>query len=559
MRKKMYIYLLVLLILSTNIGFGNGDSKAKAEKVGHAKHNTKTVAKLSSDRIKRSLYDDDDRMPWPQKGKKLTAAHQKSLVARQKNDEDDNDKLPMHFGNNIMKETPFWGNRGRRDSSSSEYSVVDHPIQEYNHKYCKNCYTADTSLDRYNSKVKERREELPFWGNRGRRSSEETEEPFWGNRGRRQDSQDEPFWGNRGRRQDDAPFWGNIGRRDDEPFWGTRGRREDEPFWGNRGRREEEPFWGNRGRREEEPFWGNRGRRDDTPFWGNRGRRDQTEPFWSSRGRRQESEPFWGNRGRREEGEPFWGNRGRRKHDLKETILEAINDVQDDIENLSRLRRSNIQSSFWANRARDSKLKNLFNGPVRLRSQQFPNFLKNEEYGEISKSGEPGTVHDNRMYAEEPHYIIVDRSSRSSAEDDPYFISRGKKYFLDISKAARDRRGAIEEIVKSVRNDPYYIARGKKDSENVKVENSTTMRHKLFKAKDLICSTIELILIKNEGNKSKREASDNDRDRRTILKKLAAQLQMDPYFVSRGKKSGEEVPADDNLEDFINDVASKCN
>ncbi|XP_060806039.1 uncharacterized protein LOC132902964 [Amyelois transitella] len=496
MRKTMNISLLFLLIISINIAFGNSGNKTNISKSGrsHAKLNTTPIAKAQ--RMKRSLIDDDD-----------VPLHFKTGHNKYYKQDSDEHQL-------TERDTPFWANRGRRVSSLAESD--EYPLQEigrFVNKLCKSCYSTDASMD-HGGDIKSRRDELPFWGNRGRRSSEEIEEPFWGNRGRRQDSQDDPFWGTRGRRQDDSPFWGNRGRREDEPFWGNRGRREDEPFWGNRGRREEEPFWGNRGRRQQEP------------------------------------EPFWGNRGRREDVEPFWGNRGRRKQDLKESILEAISVVEGDIENLSRMRRGGHQTSFWTNRARESKLKNLFNGSTRIRLQSFPNYLKNVN----SNSNEPGTVHDNRMYAEEPHYILVDRSSRSSAEDDPYYISRGKKYYLDLSKVARDRRGAIEEIVKSVRNDPYYIARGKKDSVPNKINNSTAPREDFAKARDLICSTLELIAMKPDGNINKREVNDPERERRTILKKLAAQLQMDPYFVSRGKKSED----DDTLE-FITDVASKCN
>ncbi|XP_053615380.1 uncharacterized protein LOC128678091 [Plodia interpunctella] len=497
MCRNMHIFtLLFLLIISTNIAFGKSANKTNPSNSGrtHAKHNTALIAKV--ERMKRSLYDGDEPVH-------IKTEHLNNNV---RHDGDDSRV--------IERDIPFWGIRGRRDSSSEESD--EYASQHYGRvvNKCKNCYAAETSIEHENY-IKNRRDELPFWGTRGRRSSEETNEPFWGNRGRRQDSQDDPFWGTRGRRQDDSPFWGNRGRREEEPFWGNRGRRNDEPFWGNRGRREDEPFWGNRGKR------------------------------------KQDSEPFWGNRGRRDEVEPFWGNRGRRKQDLKESILDAINDVQSNIEHLSRLRRSGIQLSFWANRARESKLKDLFSDPIRARQKNFPNYYLQNTHSNSNK--EPGTVHDSRLYAEEPHYILVDRSSRSSVEDDPYYISRGKKYFLDLSKAARDRRGAIEEIVKSVRNDPYYIARGKKDTDLTK-NNSTASREEFVKAKELICSTMELIMMKNDENKTKRDVNDSERDRRTILKKLAAQLQMDPYFVSRGKKSEE-----DNLDDFINDVASKCN
>ncbi|XP_026756832.2 uncharacterized protein LOC113516606 [Galleria mellonella] len=540
MRKKLYIYLLFLLIISTNIVFGNGSNKAKIAKLSQAKHNNVRL----NDRMKRSLYDEDER-----NAKKLNGG-QKYY---------NNYKLAEDYENKLMKESPFWKNRGKRYAPTQDKIYdIENPIPDFSshpafpNKYCKTCFTSNDRYDEVNENVKYRREDIeePFWGNRGRRSNEESEDlspgPFWGNRGKKQD--DEPFWGTRGRRQDESPFWGNRGRRDDEPFWGNRGRRQDTPFWGNRGRRDTtEPFWANRGRREE-----------SEPFWGNRGRRKDSEPFWGNRGRRQESEPFWGNRGRRVS-DTFWGNHGRGKQEIEESLLDAMEDVQGNIENLSRLKSSNSQPSFWANRSRDSRLKNMYSETVSARLPHLPNMYNTRPTIDL-KGSAPGTVHDNQMYAEEPHYIIVERSSRSSTEDDPYFISRGKKYSTkyDLSQTERDRRGAIEEIVKSVRNDPYYIARGKKDLENIKGSNSTDLHDKFQKAKELICSTIELISIKNGGNKTKRELDDNDRDRRTILKKLAAQLQIDPYYVSRGKKS-EETNTDDHLEDFINEINIKCN
>ncbi|KAM3960813.1 uncharacterized protein ACR2FA_005121 [Aphomia sociella] len=528
MRKKLHVFLLFLLIISTNIAFGNGVNKTKIAKLDHAKHNSKFSVESNNDRMKRSLYDKEEK-----KTNKFNAEHQKHYFT------DPNE-------NKFAKESPFWGNRGKRfDPFVEKIYDADHFVQDFNkhqslpNNYCKNCFPSnDIRYDEPEKNTKERREELrePFWGNRGRRSSEEADNlslgPFWGNRGRRQD--DDPFWGTRGRRQDDSPFWGNRGKRDDEPFWGNRGRRQDTPFWTNRGRRDV-----------------------TEPFWGNRGRREDAEPFWGNRGRRQDSEPFWGNRGRRDV-ESFWGKQGIRKQELEESILDAINDIQGDIENLSRMRRSNLNTPFWASRARDSKIKNIFTGVARPRLSHLPNIYNTNSRFNL-KASDPGTVLDNRMYAEEPHYILVERSSRSSMEDDPYFISRGKKYSIneDLSQTERDRRGAIEEIVKSVRNDPYYIARGKKGSD-IKVGNSTALQEELTKAKDLICSTIELILIKNDGNKTKRDLNDNERDRRTILKKLAAQLQVDPYFVSRGKRSDDTNNDDNHLQDFINEISTKC-
>ncbi|XP_059046881.1 uncharacterized protein LOC131842359 [Achroia grisella] len=538
MRKKLYIFLLFLLIISTNIVLGNGANKAKIAKLGQTKHNS---VRSNGDRIKRSLYDEDERkLKKPSGGQKYIHDY----------------KTTADYDNKLTKGLPFGANRVKRFDTIQDKVYDIENSGDFNsnpvflNKYCSNCFPTNDRYDELTENIKHRREDIeePFWGNRGRRSNEEVEDlspgPFWGNRGKKQE--DDPFWGTRGRRQDDSPFWGNRGRRDDEPFWGNRGRRQDIPFWGNRGRRDVvEPFWGNRGRREE-----------SEPFWGNRGRRKESEPFWGSRGRRQESEPFWANRGRRDS-DIFWASRGRRKQDLGQSLLDAIDDVQGNIENLSRLKDS--QTSFWANKSRDRKLKSIFTGTA-SRLPHLPS-MYNTGIANNLKGSEPGTVHDNQMYAEEPHYIIVERSSRSSAEDDPYFISRGKKYSInyDLSQIARDRRGAIEEIVKSVRNDPYYIARGKKDVENVKIANYTKLQDELQKAKELICSTIELLSIKNNGNKTKRTLDDNDRDRRTILKKLAAQLQIDPYFVSRGKKSDESNNIDDHLEDFINEISTQCN
>lgn len=516
MPKRMNVFFLLLLLLSTDIALGNTNNKSKASKPVHGKHSAaKPVAKAHSERTKRSI--DDEEPFWPNRGKKL-----------------------LSYSN--LNHDPFWAPRGRRDSSEETFQYAQKaykPVVPQNDKFCENCFPPGLSNEVYGN-VKHLRDDVtaPFWGHRGRRDSEELndndipDDLFWGSRGRRQEK-DEPFWGNRGRRQDDSPFWGN------------RGRREEEPFWGNRGRREETPFWGHRGRRD-----------DDNPFWGHRGRREDTEPFWGNRGRRTEDyEPFWGNRGRRkEDSDPFWSSRGRRKEDLKESILDAIKDVENDIDNLSRLRRSTFENSFWSNRSRESKLKHLFSGSPRAKGHQ--SYLLKP----YINPSEPGTVHDNRIYAEEPHYIIVERNSRSSGEVDPFYISRGKKYYieLDLAKAARDRRGAIEEIVKSVRNDPYYIARGKKDSDVVKIGNSTMPHEEFVKAKELICATVELIMIKSGTPKSKREMDESERDRRTILKKLAAQLQMDPYFVSRGKKSDEAGVNDDSIQDFINEVAGKC-
>lgn len=526
MCRKIQTFLLFVLIITTDFVLGKAN-KTKTFKTNHKK-NSSLKEKSDSDRVKRSLNDDDDRPFWPNRGKKqIDNEPNYYLNSKYENDFEGNQKFAKS-NDKVYKEEPFWGNRGRRESSMENlYSyTVDFP--DYFVKQCEHCAESSSKPDEYKN-MKDRRDDFvsPFWGSRGRRNSAEIEgledDPFWGNRGRRQEQ--EPFWGNRGRRTDNEPFWGNRGRREEEPFWGNRGRRDDvEPFWGNRGRREEEPFWGNRGRRElDEPFWGNRGRREEEPFWGNRGRRKVSEPNWI------------------------------RKQDLKESILSAINDVEDDIENLSRLKKSNADpNTFWGSRGRDSKLSSLFNGPPRTRTPKI------DRHGLTT---EPGTVLDNRMYVDEPNYILVERSSRSSAEaNDPYYISRGKKYYINygLEQAARDRRGAIEEIVKSVRNDPYYIARGKKDINLNKNGTSSMHKGEYIKAKELICAAIDLIMIKNDGAKVKREIDDNDRDRRTILKKLAAQLQMDPYFVSRGKKN--QISGDkDNLQEFISNLAEKCN
>ncbi|CAH0596206.1 unnamed protein product [Chrysodeixis includens] len=507
MPNKIQTFLLFFLIITTDIVVG---------KVNKTKANKKPSAlkeKLDTGRVKRSLNDDDDRPFWSNRGKKQT--DDQNYYNKYDRDYDNIQKFTKS-NDKILKDQPFWGNRGRRENSME--NLFGYPLEypEFFQKYCEHCVDSPQSSEE--NRNLERRYDLisPFWGSRGRRNSMEIE------------TEDDPFWGNRGRRQEQEPFWGNRGRR-----------QENEPFWGNRGRRDDM-----------DPFWGNRGRRDDSdPFWGNRGRREETEPFWGNRGRRQSDEPFWGNRGRRKISDPNWVRN--RKEDLKESILYAINDVENDIENLSRLKKSNVDpNSFWAGRGRDNKLAILFNT-----SRGRASSLKTGR--PLGK--EPGTVLDNRMYVDEPNYILVERSGRSSAEiEDPYYISRGKKYYLNYSMVpgGRDRRGAIEEIVKSVRNDPYFIARGKKkfDGNN---KNSTLRNEEYLKAKELICAAVDLIMIRADKGKVKREINDNDRDRRTILKKLAAQLQMDPYFVSRGKKN--QITGDkDYLQEFISNVAEKC-
>lgn len=501
MRKKLYTFILFLLIVTTDIALGKDGNKHKPNKTNHTKQNHKE--KEHGKRIKRSLHEDQEPF-WPNRGKKLTETIE---------------YVPEHHltdrTSDLNSEQPFWGTRGRRESSSSEnYNdlVYTEESENYNQNLnkCNDCLNINDKVS--HKYMKDRREESsPFWGNRGRRDDKMVSDEY----------NFEPFWASRGRRQENDPFWGNRGKKEDEPFWGNRGKKEDEPFWGNRGRRDNAPFWGNRGRREElEPFWGNRGRREEEPFWGNRGRRRL---------------------------EPFQVVKGRRKEQLKEYISSAINNVEKDIDRLSRLKR-NFNTNFWMNKGRDSKIKHLFNRP---------RYRLDEDYVSNLKTLEAGTVSDNRIFAEEPHYIIVDRSSRSSAEDDPFFISRGKKYYLtyNLNNSARDRRGAIEEIVKSMRNDPYYIARGKKDDLKENNENFKETE-KYLKAKEFICSAIDLI--KYDNTKVKREIDETERDRRTILKKLAAQLQMDPYYASRGKKN-DTYSNKDVLAEFIKDVADKCN
>ncbi|KAJ2954676.1 hypothetical protein O0L34_g2971 [Tuta absoluta] len=551
MRMSLYWAVCLVLLLSIGTAVGKDHNNTKSITPNPKKQNS-TDDGLNNDRNKRSL--DGDGLPfWPNRGKKLLTFDLGSDDKSTSND-------PMD------KEPPFWGNRGRRDDSASIENIVDvnsPPISQLIHNY------DDNKKGIRDGQV------FPFWGNRGRRDSGDGDDgnhPFWGNRGRR--DEEDPFWGARGRREDELPFWGNRGRRynlekqdnnipEETPFWGNRGRREEEnPFWGSRGRRDEvEPFWGNRGRRDEvEPFWGNRGRRDEVePFWGNRGRRDEVEPFWGNRGRRDEVEPFWGNRGRRDEAEPFWGSRGRResknrhKEHIKKILSEPTNGVEDDIESLARTRRDESRaSSFWDSRGRDeSKLFDIF----------YSHRFKRRTLDGL-KHSQSRTVLDDRIYAEEPHYILVERSSRASSEDDPFFISRGKKMLLASAEYpfyTRDRRGSLEDLVKSVRNDPYYIARGKKNMQGNAANYSSLLPEDWHKAKEMICATVDMILY-HKGNSVKRETDDNnsDRDRRTILKKLAVQLQMDPYFASRGKKNESEFN-DLNLKDFINEISVKCN
>ncbi|XP_045504416.1 uncharacterized protein LOC123701047 [Colias croceus] len=431
----------------------------------------------------------------------------------------------------IEEDIPFWGSRGRRESSSVEHKQERlKPKERYN---CNGlCFPFDS----------DERNDIPFWGNRGRRdsSSQSSENTLWDERFRRQDDDDEdsPFWGSRGRRDDDIPFWGSRGRRenslDSKQYLSSSKSPDVEDD-------EEIPFWGNRGRRrmnkekshsldEPEPFWGSRGKKEKYKF---RSTDDE------------EQIPFWGNRGRRMSGLDSYSNRG---------------DDYDDLDSMSKMKRRELSSSFWANRGRESRLNNLFTGPIRNRIQNMP--TTNDLNKEVSKGfhikpSEQNTVHDDRIYAEEPHYILIERSSRASAEDDPYIITRGKKYssYFHLPKAVRDRRGAIDDIFKSVQNDPYYIARGKKDS-FVKVGNTIMSMQSLNRDKEAVCALVKSVLSKPEGTKTKREVNDSERDRRTILKKLAAQLQQDPYFVSRGKKDASDN--EKKIKGFVEQIIEMC-
>lgn len=509
MRKKLFL-LLLLLFISNDFVFGQNGNKSKSVKVENKKH--ESHKKENKTRQKRTVNEEIENLFIPEKYLNL---HDHHLEERGRT---------IKLKPIVENETPFWGNRGRRESASDEtVPDVQLPSSNYHNHPGKIQNLHKLLLNDENT----RRDDVvsPFWGNRGRRDSDEFEEndidliPANGDRIK----DDEPFWGTRGRREEDSPFWGNRGRRDD-----------DEPFWGNRGRREEsEPFWGNRGRRETfEPFWGSRGKK-------------------KTKNRNINKEAF----------EPFWNqNRAKLKEKLADSIIEAIENVQYNINDISKYKRKELQTPFWMSRARESKLKNLFSGITSNRFQNLPSLIKESTNNEVRPNRhEPNTLHDDRIYAEEPRYILVERSSRSSAEEDPYFISRGKKYNdFALAEATRGRRGALEEIVKSMRNDPYYIARGKKDQHYMKIGNSSLSRDALLKTKDLVCSTVDLLLTKHDGSKEKREIRDNERERRTILKKLAQHLQIDPYYVSRGKKN-TELYSGDPLEQFIENIEILCN
>lgn len=505
MRKKLFL-LLLLLFISNDFVFGQNGNKSKLVKVDNKKH--ESHRKENKTRQKRTVNEEIENPFIPEKDLNLNDHH---LEERGRT---------IKLKQIIENETPFWGNRGRRESASDE-TVPDVQLPSSNyHKYPgKN----QKLLLNFDENTRRDDVESPFWGNRGRRYSDESEENdmdlFPTNRGQIED--DEPFWGTRGRREEDSPFWGNRGRRDD-----------DEPFWGNRGRREE-----------------------SEPFWGNRGRRETIEPFCGSRGKKKIQSRHINNEGF----ESFSGNRAISKEKLADSIIEAFKNVQDNMNDISKYKRNELQTPFWMSRGRESKLKHLFSGIARNRFQNSPSFTKESTNSEVRPNRhEPNTLNDDRIYAEEPRYILVERSSRSSAEEDPYFISRGKKYGdFELAEATRGRRGALEEIVKSVRNDPYYIARGKKDQYYMKIGNSSLSRDALLKTKDLVCSTVDLVLTKHDRSREKRAIKDNERERRTILKKLAQHLQIDPYYVSRGKKN-TELYIGDPLEHFIKNIEILC-
>lgn len=499
MEIKLFLLLIFLLAINDHV-YGKNVDKTKSVKLIHKNIKQKD----SKSRTKRSLNEDIDKLFISSKD--LTQ-HDHVVEERGKVT-----KLqPI-----ADKELPFWGARGRR--VSSEETIPNIQLPTYNHN--KHLENIEKSLLNYQNKLRRDEGDSPFWGNRGRRDSGESDENdinlFWANRGRRQD--EEPFWGTRGSREESHPVLGNSGRYDD-----------DEPFWGNRGRRQEQ-----------EPFWGNRGRRENSII-GNNGEKNKVKTIHIN-----------------EVDEPYGKYQDKFKIKLKNSIIETIDDIQSNVDNFSRNRRQETQLRFWPNRGRDSKLQSLFNGKMRNRLHHILNDqIKGENYELRSKYFEPNTVHDSRIYAEEPRYILVERSSRSSAEEDPFFISRGKKYSeYDLDNGIRGRRGSLEELVKSVRNDPYYIARGKRVA-SIKTDDSTTNDDHLYKTKELVCSTVNLLMTKNQRSKVKRDINDPDRNRRTILKKLALQLQMDPYFVSRGKKN-DESREKLNVQDFINKILVMC-
>ncbi|XP_047508293.1 uncharacterized protein LOC125051780 [Pieris napi] len=483
MRKKIFIFL-ILFLSSNDIAYGKLGNNTNI-------HKHKQNTEKGSERTKRS-------------------SNIKSFLQYEPSDDNGisqklTDKLKL---DTIKDENPFWGARGRRESSSLENSEEPMTYEKVCSPYSKTCLSMNSIY----------RNDLPFWGNRGRRydsSSEEDSKEFWDDRIRRQE-EDDPFWGSRGRRTEDEPFWGSRGRRlESNEFQSSKHRalyNDDEtPFWGNRGRRKMDALYN-----EPEPFWGNRGKKN----------KNALQQF--------------------NEEEPFWATRGKRYRNFDDTLKP----FPSDFENNSKLSRLRDPTSFWANRGRDSKLKYLFTGTLRGRDKAHVS--KELSVGFHVKPLEPNTIQDDRIYAEEPRYILIERSSRSSMEDDPYIITRGKKYGSRIAKAARDRRGALEDIVRSVQKDPYYIARGKKNS-FIKIGNTIMALESLNK--DKVCSMIQS-LQGQTGNKRKREVSDPERDRRAILQRLAAKLQEDPYFVSRGKK--DKINENEKIQAFVADIADMC-
>ncbi|XP_038207471.1 uncharacterized protein LOC119829143 [Zerene cesonia] len=514
MRRKLFV-LLVLLLASNNIAYGKNGNKTKTE---NSNKNRNKLSNKAIDRFKRSsnnhpfshLPNDDD----------ITSYNKLKLMNG------------MINSDRIEEDIPFWGSRGRRESSSTEHLQERFKPKENYYPDCNGmCFP-------FNS---DERNEVPFWGNRGRRdfNSQSGESSLWDERFRRQDDDDDnPFWGSRGRRDEDIPFWGSRGRREnslDSKQYLSSSKSPDVEDDDD----EEMPFWGNRGRRRMNK---EKGHSQDVP-----------EPFWGSRGKKGKNKFQKTD----EEQIPFWGNRGRRKNELGGYVMKGYD--YDDLDSMSKMKRKELSSSFWANRGRQSRLNNLFSGVIRSRMQNLP--TTNDLNKEVSKGfhikpSEQNTVHDDRIYAEEPHYILIERSSRASVEDDPYIITRGKKYSnFHIPKAVRDRRGAIDDIFKSVQNDPYYIARGKKDS-FVKLGNTIMSMESLNRDREALCTLINSLLSKAEGHKIKREVDDSERERRTILKKLAAQLQQDPYFVSRGKK--DAIDNEKKIKGFVEQVIEMC-
>lgn len=523
MRKKLHLLFFFILILTIEMTLGKISNLAKSY---HKKH-VYSKEKLNHGRAKRALNDDDEKSPYPSNSPNEISTNFKDIKGSY-----DNKK------NKFVDTEPFWGTRGKLESLEENMIFRDlNPIlnkdRERNENNCKHCSKSMHTLRDINKEYsEEKREDVdsPFWGNRGRRDPDDTETD--------DHNLPEPFWGVRGRRQEN------------EPFWGTRGRRQ----------QEDSPFWGTRGRREYESSWSHRGRLDDSePFWGNRGKKEDDDPFWGTRGRRQESEPFWGNRGKKLEVDIFPGMEEKQKNDLKNYIHHAISIVEKNIANMVRLKKGEITPASFISKniGRLSKSKSVWDN---TRLKNINPYFKGPKQQFFIDPAESRIVLDSRIYADEPRFILVERTSRSSSEDDPFFISRGKKYNnYDLARAARNRRGPIEELVKSVRNDPYYIARGKKDTEKIQMSgNSTVIHEKLLKAKTLICTTLGFIMTRDENYKNKREVDDNQKDRRTILKKLTAQLQNDPYFASRGKKMAKAHLDNDNLINFIGDLAEKC-